>query len=332
MTILITGVAGFIGMSVATDLLKSGFKVVGIDNLSDYYDVELKMARLNLLNKIEGFSFHNIDISNYQLLLNLAISCNFEYIIHLAAQAGVRYSLTHPLEYGPSNLTGFLNILEIAKIIKIKHLVYASSSSVYGSNRKIPFSEEDKSDSPLSLYGATKKSNELMAHSYSHLYKLPITGLRFFTVYGPWGRPDMAPSLFSRAIFENKPIKIFNQGLMKRDFTYIDDVVECIHRVLDKPINFVSNESDSTGAEKVSHQVLNVGNSNPIELMRFIRCLENSIGKEAIKVYEPIQAGDVVSTYADVTNLSKLINFSPRTKIEDGIPHFINWIKTYYKY
>ena len=333
MIVLVTGVAGFIGSYVAHYLLERGDKVVGIDNLNDYYEVKLKkdrLERLGVKSKLssstiyENFTFHHIDISNISTLEKLFIDYNFDVVCHLAAQAGVRYSLENPSTYIQSNIVGFANILELAKKSKIKHLVYASSSSVYGLNKKVPFSEEDNVDFPISLYAATKKSNELMAYTYSHLYNMPVTGLRFFTVYGPWGRPDMAYFLFVKAILNNEPIKVYNNGQMERDFTYIDDIVEGIIRVID---NKPKSKIDSP-----PYKLYNIGNSKPINLLHFIETIEQSLGKKAIKQFEPIQAGDVPLTYADVRSLISDMKYTPKTSIEEGIKKFVDWYLSYYKY
>jgi len=332
MIVLVTGVAGFIGSYVAHYLLERGDKVVGIDNLNDYYEVKLKkdrLERLGVKSKLssssiyENLTFHHIDISNISTLEKLFVDYNFDVVCHLAAQAGVRYSLENPSTYIQSNIVGFANILELAKKSKIKHLVYASSSSVYGLNKKVPFSEEDNVDCPISLYAATKKSNELMAYTYSHLYNMPVTGLRFFTVYGPWGRPDMAYFLFVKAILNNEPIKVYNNGQMERDFTYIDDIVEGIIRVID-------NKPKST-MDSPPYKLYNIGNSKPVNLLHFIETIEQSLGKKAIKQFKPIQAGDVTTTYANVDNLISDLGYAPKTQIDEGINKFIDWYLSYYK-
>ena len=332
MIVLVTGVAGFIGSYVAHYLLERGDKVVGIDNLNDYYEVKLKkdrLERLGVKSKLststiyENFTFYHIDIANESSLEKLFIDYNFDVVCHLAAQAGVRYSLENPSTYIQSNIVGFANILELAKKSKIKHLVYASSSSVYGLNKKVPFSEKDNVDSPISLYAATKKSNELMAYTYSHLYNMPVTGLRFFTVYGPWGRPDMAYFLFVKAILNNEPIKVYNNGHMERDFTYIDDIVEGIIRVID-------NKPKST-MDSPPYKLYNIGNSKPVNLLHFIETIEQSLGKKAIKQFKPIQAGDVTTTYANVDNLISDLGYAPKTQIDEGINKFIDWYLSYYK-
>jgi UDP-glucuronate 4-epimerase len=329
--VLVTGIAGFIGFHVAKRLLNEGYSVVGFDNINDYYDVQLKLDRLKEIGIEEKdhqwissnskLKFVKADLLEKDTLLDLFCVEKFDYVIHLAAQAGVRYSLEAPQKYIDSNITGFLNILECCRNYPVKHLVFASSSSVYGLNSKIPFSTEDRTDSPISLYAASKKSNELMAHTYSHLFKIPTTGLRFFTVYGPWGRPDMAMHLFTEAIINNKPIEVFNDGNMSRDFTYVDDIVESIVRlVLKSPIN-----------EQLPMNLFNIGNNKPEKLVDFIEEIENSTGFTANKEYLPIQPGDVEKTYADVRSLSKYSGFTPQTSISDGIKQFVNWYKNYYK-
>ena len=322
--ILVTGAAGFIGFYVCQDILNKGDNIFGIDNLNNYYDVNLKKHRLQQLKNYDKFSFYQINIANTNDLIELFNNNNFDYVIHLAAQAGVRYSLENPYAYVDSNLVGFVNILEGCRHSKIKHLVYASSSSVYGANKKIPFSTKDNVDFPISLYAATKKANELMAYTYSHLYQIPTTGLRFFTVYGPWGRPDMAYFLFTKAIMEGSPIKVFNHGKMKRDFTYIDDIVEGIVRVSDK----IPQGSELNN--NVPAKVYNIGNNQPVQLMTFIEVLEKCIGKKAIKEFLPMQPGDVPMTYADIDDLIKDVGFSPRTSIEEGLDKFVKWYNSYY--
>ena len=330
-TILVTGAAGFIGYYVSQRLLKDEYEVIGIDNLNDYYDVNLKNTRLNLLKGNAGFSFDQIDISDKEKLERLFKMHSINYVIHLAAQAGVRYSIENPDAYIQSNIVGTYNILEMCRHHPIEHLVYASSSSVYGANKKVPFEETDFVDHPVSLYAATKKSNELMAHTYSHLYKIPSTGLRFFTVYGPMGRPDMAYFGFTDKYFKGEIIKIFNNGDfendMYRDFTYIDDIVEGIIRVLKTPPK----------DENPMHRVLNIGNNNPEKLMVFIEtlelCLSNSLNKkvEFIKEYEPIKPGDVHKTYASTKSLEDLVGFKPKTSIAEGLQRFTDWYVSYYK-
>jgi UDP-glucuronate 4-epimerase len=327
---LITGVAGFIGMHIAIQLLSEGYNLVGIDNLNDYYDVNLKIARLRNIKNLYNFEFHAIDISDYQSLESIVKNQKFDFIIHLAAQAGVRYSITNPHVYGQSNLIGFLNILEISKNIGIKHFIFASSSSVYGGNKKIPFSESDPVDYPISLYAATKRSNELMAHSYSHLFKIPMTGLRFFTVYGSWGRPDMAPFLFTKAIIEKKPIQVFNYGNMKRDFTFIGDIKSKISAIIESipnlsQINFKDFSSNSL------YRLLNVGSRQPIGLKEFIETLELILGKKAILELKEIQPGDVEITYADIDRLENEIGTLPVTSLLNGLIEFTTWYKGYFK-
>jgi UDP-glucuronate 4-epimerase len=334
MNILVTGVAGFIGYHVATRCLQDGFSVYGIDNLNNYYDVQLKDNRLHNLNFYEDFSFQKIDIVDREEILNLFTNHEFTQVIHLAAQAGVRYSIENPFAYSDSNLSGFLNILEGCRQSSIKHLVFASSSSVYGANKKIPFSEYDNVDYPVSLYAATKKANELMAHSYSHLYNLPTTGLRFFTVYGPWGRPDMAYFKFVDAIAQERPIEIFGEGKMKRDFTYIDDVVEGIIRVLKHPPKVQECASDAFVPDSLSnapYKIYNIGNHQPVELTRFIEIIETVMGKKARKIMKPMQPGDVRETYADVDNLMNDVGYSPGISLEAGIKKFVKWYSDYFR-
>ncbi|MDD4564172.1 MAG: NAD-dependent epimerase [Eubacteriales bacterium] len=320
--ILITGAAGFIGFHLSRALLDKGVSVIGFDNLNDYYDVKLKEDRLNILNPYEMFTFIKGDLSDKSELNNAFEAYKPNIVVNLAAQAGVRYSIENPDVYIQSNITGFFNILECCRHYPVEHLLYASSSSVYGGNKKVPFSEKDSVDAPVSLYAATKKSNELMAYTYSHLYGIPATGLRFFTVYGPWGRPDMAYFSFTKAILDGKPIKVFNHGDMYRDFTYIDDVVEAVERILCNP----PKEND-LGAK---YKVYNIGNSKPEKLMDFIETLEAIIGKKAIKEFYPMQDGDVHRTYADVEELQKDFGFSPATSIRDGLGLFIVWYKGAY--
>ena len=332
MNVLVTGAAGFIGSHLSKKLISEGMSVHGIDNLNDYYDVDLKHGRLKTIDA--AFVFHKLDICNKDEIFNIFDTVKPEIVIHLAAQAGVRYSLTNPQTYIDSNITGFLNILEASRSFKPKHLLYASSSSVYGINQKLPFSESDFTDHPKSLYAASKKSNELMAHTYSELFEIPTTGLRFFTVYGPWGRPDMALFIFTKNIFEGKPIKIFNNGNMKRDFTYIDDIIDGIYGLIDKPpqpssITKSNNYDPSTSS--CSYQLFNIGNSEPEDLNYFIELIENSVGKKAIKEFHPLQPGDVEETFADISSLQSKINFSPSTSIEEGIPKFVEWYREFYK-
>ena len=335
MTILITGAAGFIGMHVCQQLLDRGEVVLGIDNLNDYYEVSLKEARLARLLGRSGFSFEHVDVADMAELSHAFTRHKVRRVVHLAAQAGVRYSITNPHAYGSSNLVGFLNILEACRHGGVEHLVYASSSSVYGGNRKLPFSEGDAVDHPVSLYAATKKANELMAHSYSHLYGLPTTGLRFFTVYGPWGRPDMSPTLFARAIFEGRPIDVFNHGKMQRDFTYIDDIVEGTVRVLDKPAtaNATYDVLDPDPAtSNAPWRVFNIGNHQSAELLVYIKSMESIIGKAAIKNFKPMQAGDVLATYADTQSLNDWVGFAPATSLDTGLGRFVDWVREYYHY
>jgi len=329
MKVLVTGVAGFIGFHVSQALIARGDTVIGIDNLNDYYDVSLKEARLKALQvhaNAKNFQFIKLDIADMQAMLNLFAEHKPQRVVHLAAQAGVRYSLQNPHAYVQSNLVGFTNILEACRHNTVEHLVYASSSSVYGGNTKLPFSEQDNVDYPVSLYAATKKANELMAHTYSHLYHLPTTGLRFFTVYGPWGRPDMAPFLFTDAILNNKPIKVFNHGDMMRDFTYIDDIVEGVIRVLDKPA------TSAMGANIHSpYRLFNIGNNQPEKLLDFIALLENALGKTAQKEFLPMQPGDVKATFADTTALENWVGFKPHTDLKTGVKKFVDWYQNFYK-
>ncbi|ABW25450.1 NAD-dependent epimerase [Acaryochloris marina] len=323
MRVLVTGAAGFIGYHLSQRLLLDRAQVFGIDNLNNYYAVDLKKSRLAQLEPNQNFQFQCLDLSDRNGMETLFESNTFDGVIHLAAQAGVRYSLDNPHAYVDSNLVGFLHILEGCRQSNISHLVYASSSSVYGANKKVPFSVEDNVDHPVSLYAATKKSNELMAHSYSHLYQIPITGLRFFTVYGPWGRPDMAYFKFVDAIANNKSIDVYNHGKMQRDFTYIDDVVEGIVRVLHQPPN-----PDTTTPP---YKLYNIGNNQPVTLMRFIEVIETAMGKTADKNFLPMQPGDVPATYADVDALMNDVGFQPKTPIEDGIQKFVTWYRSYYQ-
>ena len=332
MKYLITGAAGFIGFHLSKRLLGQGNSVVGIDNLNEYYDVNLKKARLNELKDDPGFTFHKLDLVDRKGIEKLFSENNFDYVVNLAAQAGVRYSLENPHAYVDSNIVGFLNILEGCRHNDIKHLVFASSSSVYGANTMMPFSVHHNVDHPVSLYAATKKSNELMAHSYASLYKLPCTGLRFFTVYGPLGRPDMALFLFTKAILENRPIDVFNLGKMKRDFTYIDDIVEGVIRVTDKipePDTGWNSDNPDPATSYAPYRIYNIGNNNPIELMKFIEVLEGCLGKKAEKNLLPMQPGDVHETCADVDDLIN-IGFKPSTPIEKGIKKFVEWYLRYY--
>jgi UDP-glucuronate 4-epimerase len=324
MKVLVTGAAGFIGMHVCQRLLARGDEVIGIDNLNDYYDVSLKEARLAQLRPHSGFRFVRADIADRIELARFFEQEKPESVVHLAAQAGVRYSLTNPHAYADSNLTGFVNILEGCRHAGVKHLVYASSSSVYGGNTKTPFSEADNVDQPVSLYAATKKANELMAHAYSHLYEFPATGLRFFTVYGPWGRPDMAYFSFTKAILEGRSIDVFNHGQLQRDFTYIDDIVEGIVRVLDKPA------TPDAGAALAAHRVFNIGNHQPIALLTFIETLEKALGREAIKNFLPMQPGDVHATHAETTRLQEWVGFAPNTPLKEGLEKFAAWYRSRY--
>lgn len=333
-SILVTGSAGFIGFHLCQKLLARDENIIGIDNLNNYYDVNLKMARLTQLQNHKNFQFLKLEIADRQKIAELFHQHQIDKVVHLAAQAGVRYSLENPQAYIDSNLVGFANILEGCRHAKIKHLVFASSSSVYGANTKMPFSVHDNVDHPLSLYAATKKSNELMAHSYSHLYHLPTTGLRFFTVYGPWGRPDMALFLFTKSILTGQPINVFNNGKMQRDFTYIDDIVSGIIGVLDKipePNPNWSGDNPDRATSKAPYKLYNIGNNQPVELINFIEILEESLGKKAIKNLLPMQAGDVPATYADIDNLEKDIGFRPQTSITIGIPRFVAWYRDYYQ-
>ena len=329
MKYLVTGAAGFIGNFVAERLCNQGHEVVGLDNLNDYYDPALKIARLKRIEHLDNFSFVKMDLSDRQGIADLFTTEKFNRVIHLAAQAGVRYSIENPMAYIDSNLVGMGVILEGCRHNNVEHLVYASSSSVYGMNKKIPFSTDDVVDSPVSLYAATKKANELMAHTYSHLYGLPTTGLRFFTVYGPWGRPDMAPYLFTDAIANDRPIKVFNDGKMQRDFTYIDDIVEGVIRIQDV-IPSAENQGCVDGMSP-HYRVYNIGNNQPVELEEFIRCIENALDKKAVKNYLPMQDGDVVRTYADVSVLELAAGFKPETDLQVGISHFVDWYNDYIK-
>ena len=332
--ILVTGAAGFIGFHLTRKLLARGEEVIGIDNLNHYYDVTLKKARLAQLDGQNNFRFHKMDLADRQGMAALFTDIQPEKVAHLAAQAGVRYSLKNPHAYVDSNLVGTMNVLEGCRHSAVKHLVFASSSSVYGENRKKPFSVHDNVDHPVSLYAATKKSNELMAHCYSHLYGIPTTGLRFFTVYGPWGRPDMALFIFTKAILEGRTIDVFNYGKMRRDFTYIDDIIEGVIRVLDKTPepnpNYSEFDSDP-GTSSAPYKIYNIGNNKPVELMHFIEALEAALGKKASKNMLPMQPGDVPETYADIDDLEKDTGFKPNTPIEVGISRFIEWYRSYYK-
>jgi UDP-glucuronate 4-epimerase len=326
MEVLVTGVAGFIGMHVAARLLQAGHNVTGVDNLSDYYDVRLKEARLDELQRHSNFCFTKMDLADGGKVDELFESGKFERVIHLAAQAGVRYSLENPHAYIQSNIVGFTNILEGCRRFPVKHLVYASSSSVYGANKKLPFSVQDNVDHPVSLYAASKKSNELMAHAYSHLFQIPTTGLRFFTVYGPWGRPDMAIFSFTKAILEDKPIDVFNYGKMQRDFTYIDDIVEGVLLVADRP----PAPGEASSPSSAPYKLYNIGNHQPVELMKLIEILEKSLGKAVRKNLLPMQPGDVPATFADVDDLMHDTGFRPATPIEAGLERFVRWYQSYY--
>lgn len=333
MKYLVTGAAGFIGFHVSQRLLAAGHHVVGLDNLNDYYDVSLKQARLDLLQS-PNFHFAKIDLADNVAMAELFADAQFDRVIHLAAQAGVRYSLENPHAYAQANLIGHLNILEGCRHNKVQHLVYASSSSVYGLNSKMPFSTDDSVDHPVSLYAATKKANELMAHTYSHLYGLPTTGLRFFTVYGPWGRPDMALFKFTRAMLEGKSIDVYNYGKMKRDFTYIDDIVEAIIRLQDvipAANNEWTVETGSPATSSAPYRVYNVGNSAPVELMDYITALEEALGIEAKKNMMPMQAGDVLETSAETQPLYDLVGFRPQTSVKEGVKNFVDWYREFYQ-
>ena len=333
MKILLTGAAGFIGFHVAKHLLERGDQVYGIDNMNDYYDVTLKEDRLEQLDDYDDFIFEQIDIADRREVEDLFNDFEPDRVVHLAAQAGVRYSIENPSAYMESNIIGTLNILEGCRNTDVEHMVFASSSSVYGANTAMPFSVHQNVDHPLSLYAASKKSNELMAHTYSHLYEIPLTGLRFFTVYGPWGRPDMAYFSFTNKILNDEPIDVFNNGKHKRDFTYIDDVVEGVVRTLDtipEPNPDWNGDAPDPGTSKAPYRIYNIGNNNPVELMHFIETIENNLGKEAEKNFLPMQPGDVEATFADVDDLIQDMDYKPNTPIEQGIEQFINWYKEYY--
>ena len=323
MKLLLTGAAGFIGMHVAEKLLRRNFQVVGIDNLNDYYDVSLKKKRLKILKKYKKFIFFKIDIEDKKKINLIFKKHKPQKVIHLAAQAGVRYSLKNPYPYLNTNILGFMNILESSRKFGCKHLIYASSSSVYGGIKKYPFKENFHLDKPMSIYAASKKSNELMAHVYSHLYKLPTTGLRFFTVYGPWGRPDMSLFIFVNSILNKKKIRVFNFGKMKRDFTYIDDIVSGTLKIINKPPKKIKNQAP--------YRICNIGNNNPIDLEYFIKTIEKKLQKKSNKIYMPIQKGDIPISFASVNKINKITGYKPTTKIENGISKFINWYKSYYK-
>jgi UDP-glucuronate 4-epimerase len=332
--VLVTGAAGFIGFHLSRKLCAQGFSVVGLDNLNDYYDINLKRSRLEILQRESKFNFSQISLSDKKSLDDFFLKNKFEFVVNLAAQAGVRYSITNPYAYLESNLHGFLNILEACRHYGPRHLIYASSSSVYGANKKMPFSVHDNVDHPISLYAATKKSNELMAHTYSALYNLPTTGLRFFTVYGPYGRPDMALFLFTKAIIEGKPIDVYNHGKMKRDFTYVDDIVESIARLIPK---IPEGNKDWSGVNPdpatsfAPYRIFNIGNNKPVELLRFVEIIEEKLGKKAIKNFLPLQDGDVPETFADVEDLMREVDFKPATSIEEGVGKFIDWYLDYNK-
>jgi len=332
MKILITGSAGFIGYHLSKRLLKENYQIVGVDNLNDYYDVDLKKSRLKYLLEFNNFTFYQYNIEDIKNIHKLFKKHQFNMVIHLAAQAGVRYSLKNPWSYINSNIAGLLSILESCRSHPVKHLIFASSSSVYGANRKIPFSEHDNVDHPVSLYAATKKSGELMAHTYSHLFNIPVTCLRFFTVYGPWGRPDMAYYKFTKSIYESKEIEVYNNGQMRRDFTYIDDITEAIFRLIDKiPVpdkNWDANNPDPSSSF-APYRVYNIGNNRPVKLLDFIALLEKIIGKKAKKKFLPMQPGDVIETYADISELEKAIGYKPKTTIEEGLKEFVGWYKAY---
>ncbi|WP_336755324.1 NAD-dependent epimerase [Pantoea sp. USHLN298] len=334
MNFLVTGAAGFIGFHVSQRLLAAGHQVVGIDNLNDYYDVNLKHARLNLIKPDPAFSFIEMDLADRDAMASLFQQHSFQRVIHLGAQAGVRYSIDNPHAYADANLIGHLNILEGCRHHKIEHLLYASSSSVYGLNRKMPFSTEDSVDHPVSLYAATKKANELMSHTYSHLYQLPTTGLRFFTVYGPWGRPDMALFKFTRAMIAGEAIDVYNQGQMKRDFTYIDDIAEAIVRLQDvipEADEKWTVENGSPATSSAPYRVYNIGNSQPVTLMSYIEAIEKALGITAIKNLMPMQPGDVLETSADTEALFKAIGFKPQTSVEEGVKRFVDWYRDFYQ-
>jgi UDP-glucuronate 4-epimerase len=323
---LVTGAAGFIGSHVCRQLLARGDEVVGVDNMNSYYDPALKEARLAVFDGSRGFRFHRADVTDRSAIAAIFEREHPEVVIHLAAQPGVRYSLSHPFAYTDANVTGTLTILEGCRHHAVRHLVYASSSSVYGANTKIPFSVTDNVDHPISLYAATKKANELMAHTYSHLFGIPTTGLRFFTVYGPWGRPDMAYFLFTRAILEGRPIEVFNHGKMRRDFTFVDDIVEGVLRTADRP-----PDTDGGTATGAPYRLYNIGHNCPVELLEMIETLERALGRTAEKIYLPMQPGDVVSTYADIDDLERDVGFRPTTALADGIEQFVDWYRSYYR-
>jgi UDP-glucuronate 4-epimerase len=334
MKILVTGAAGFIGMTASLRLLERGDEVIGLDNLNDYYDVSLKQSRLDRLTPHPNFRFYKGDVADREGIEKLFSTEKFDRVIHLAAQAGVRYSLQNPHAYIDSNVVGFMNILEACRHNQVGHLVYASSSSVYGGNTRMPFSEHDSVDHPVSMYAATKKANELMAHTYSHLFGLPTTGLRFFTVYGPWGRPDMALFLFTKAILEGRAIDVFNHGNMQRDFTYVDDIVEGVLRVLDRPATANASYDPLVADPATSnapYRVFNIGNNNPVPLLDFIGCIEEALGRKAEKNLLPLQDGDVPATYANTDALRYWVGFVPATPVKTGIARFVAWYREYYK-
>ena len=334
MHLLVTGAAGFIGYALSEALLRRGSTVLGLDNLNTYYDVRLKQARLDRLKAHGGFRFELLDVVSRERMASLFAVNRFDAVVHLAAQAGVRYSLTNPHAYVDSNVVGFLNVLEGVRNHGAKHLIYASSSSVYGANAKLPLSEHDSVDHPLSLYAATKKANELMAHSYAHLYGVRCTGLRFFTVYGPWGRPDMALFVFTKGILAARPIPVFNQGNMVRDFTYVDDIVEGVLRVIDHPASPNPSwqaESPDPATSRAPYRVYNIGNNRPVKLLRYIELLEQSLGRKAFLDLQPMQKGDVPATEADVSALREAVGYRPSTPVEVGIPKFVEWYRSYYK-
>ncbi len=333
MTVLVTGCAGFIGFFAAAKLLARGERVVGVDNLNDYYDVRLKEDRLLQLRAKPDFEFHRLDLADAHAVTHLYEHERIDRVLHLAAQAGVRYSLVNPAAYVQSNLVGFANVLEACRRNEVEHLVYASTSSVYGGNRKLPFAEADPVDHPVSFYAATKKANELMAHSYSHLYRLPTTGLRFFTVYGPWGRPDMSPMLFARAIVEGRPIDVFNHGEMSRDFTYVDDIVDGTLRILDAPATAdaaFDAASPDAATSSAPWRVYNIGNHRSVRLLDYIDTLERCLGRTTEKIMKPMQDGDVQDTYADTDRLAGAVDFAPATPLADGLAKFAAWFRSYY--
>jgi UDP-glucuronate 4-epimerase len=334
MKILVTGAAGFIGFHTAQKLLARGDEVVGLDNLNDYYDVNLKLARLAILEKSPGFRFARIELADRAVMTEFFAREKFERVIHLAAQAGVRYSIQNPLAYVDSNVVGFANVLEGCRHNSVEHLVYASTSSVYGANTKMPFSVHQNVDHPLSFYAATKKANELMAHTYAHLYSLPVTGLRFFTVYGPWGRPDMALFLFTRAILDGKPIDVFNYGHHRRDFTYVDDIAEGVVRACDRvatPNHAWDSDAPDPGSSRAPYRLYNIGNNRPVELMHYIEVLEQCLVRKAEKNLLPMQAGDVPDTWADIDDLTRDVGYTPATPVETGVRNFVDWYLKYYR-